>query len=485
MGSGSSSHSKSSDGFSGVAAGCGPCAAQPLAMYTTPVEAPETYLSRKHVPEFLQAVTQELRLSQPDDPFPLIQARAEAKAMLHRRDKATGCTAAAWGLPSSPYPASVGRIPPLSVVILAVDPAGDIQPYVALGLGLQKRGHRVRLACHNSHRQLVAERGMEHFPLIGDPSEMRRQWSEPQDTCPAALGCAASSSYAAYHSAYLACTVSSGSEPYVPDVILSTPAVEAHIHIAERLQIPLQIVSTLPWAPTTEFPHPLASPWAARLYGNKDTFAVVSDLRWEASRSDINRLRTEILGLPLCADGASLIVETRVPQIYCMAPCPMPKPKDWGPHIDMVGFWFLEQSSGFDSRIKAPELVQFLESGPPPLYVGFGTMVVEDSQGLTRRVIDGVAKSGVRAILDQGWAKLGEGVAVGEKVFVLKHPVPLDWLFPQCGAVCHHGDSGVVAAGLRAGEPTLVITFSVGQVFLGCMRPDFPNASKILAAKGA
>ncbi len=78
----------------------------------------------------------------------------------------------------------------------------------------------------------------------------------------------------------------------------------------------------------------------------------------------------------------------------------VPKPKDWGPHIDVVGF-FLESKKhltvensqnshktneatiNHDSTYKcSPELSLFLSSGPPPVFVGFGSMVIDDPAAL-------------------------------------------------------------------------------------------------------
>jgi hypothetical protein len=53
----------------------------------------------------------------------------------------------------------------------------------------------------------------------------------------------------------------------------------------------------------------------------------------------------------------------------------VPKPADWGPEIDIAGFVFLELASSF----KPPEsLAKFLEAGEPPVYIGFGSIVVDD-----------------------------------------------------------------------------------------------------------
>ena len=82
-------------------------------------------------------------------------------------------------------------------------------------------------------------------------------------------------------------------------------------------------------------------------------------------------------------------------------------------------------------------------------------------------VVKGLVQSGVRAIVHQGWARLGEGLDVPESIFLLDKPVAHDWLFPLCAAVCHHGGAGTVATGLQCGKPTMVVPFFGDQPFWG------------------
>ena len=65
---------------------------------------------------------------------------------------------------------------------------------------------------------------------------------------------------------------------------------------------------------------------------------------------------------------------------YCMSQHLVPKPSDWKDHIDVVGFWFLDQKTTFDAETKVPDLVRFIKAGPPPVYVGFGSIVIKNRQ---------------------------------------------------------------------------------------------------------
>lgn len=81
------------------------------------------------------------------------------------------------------------------------------------------------------------------------------------------------------------------------------------------------------------------------------------------------------------ASGASAIDRLKVPYIYCWTSELIPKPRDWTRNIDITGFLFLE-SAEYQPE---PDLARFLADGPPPIYIGFGSIVVKDSTALTRK----------------------------------------------------------------------------------------------------
>jgi UDP:flavonoid glycosyltransferase YjiC (YdhE family) len=146
------------------------------------------------------------------------------------------------------------------------------------------------------------------------------------------------------------------------------------------------------------------------------------------------------------------------------SPAVLPKPKDWGDNIDICGFSFLPTKSDY-----APpdDLKAFLEAGPTPIYVGFGSIVVDNQIKLTKTVFEAIQKSGQRAIISRGWGNLGvEGVDVPDGILVIGS-CPHDWLFRQVSCVIHHGGAGTTAAGLALGRPTIIIPFFGDQEFWG------------------
>ncbi len=151
-----------------------------------------------------------------------------------------------------------------------------------------------------------------------------------------------------------------------------------------------------------------------------------------------------------------------MPVLYSFSEHVVPRPDDWPETTVATGYWFLEQ----DETWQPPAaLVQFLAAGPPPVYVGFGSMAGKDPARLTRIVLDALEQSGQRGLLATGWG----GLAVEdlpENLFAIDS-APHDWLFPRVSAVVHHGGAGTTAAGLRAGKPTLISPFMGDQPFWG------------------
>jgi UDP:flavonoid glycosyltransferase YjiC (YdhE family) len=136
----------------------------------------------------------------------------------------------------------------------------------------------------------------------------------------------------------------------------------------------------------------------------------------------------------------------------------LPKPPDWDDNHHVTGYWFLGAQP--DWRPPA-ELVHFLESGPPPVYVGFGSMINKDPERQTRLVLRALELAGQRGVLLTGYGAVAR-LNTSASVFYV-NDVPHSWLFPRMAAVVHHGGAGTTAAGLRAGVPSLITPFLLDQ----------------------
>jgi len=395
--------------------------------------------------------------------------------------------------------------PPMNIVIQIVGSRGDVQPFVALGQVLKKKyKHRVRIATHPTFRQFVTENGLEFFSIGGDPAELMAFMVKNPGLMPGMdsmkagdVGKRRKGIYEMITGCWRSCieagdgtgarasddmldgqTFDSAAHmadptlrPFVADAIIANPPSFAHLHIAEKLGIPLHLMFTMPWSPTQSFPHPLANIVSSNTdpnMANFMTYALVDMLTWQGLGDVINRFREKSLGLePISIMWApGMASRLRIPWTYCWSPALIPKPTDWGKYIDVSGFYFLNLATDYTPE---EDLARFLAAGPPPVYIGFGSIVVDDPNAMTKMIFEAVKKTGQRALVSKGWGGIGaEQLGLPDGVFMLGN-VPHDWLFKHVSCVVHHGGAGTTAAGITAGRPTVVVPFFGDQPFWGAM----------------
>jgi sterol 3beta-glucosyltransferase len=151
-----------------------------------------------------------------------------------------------------------------------------------------------------------------------------------------------------------------------------------------------------------------------------------------------------------------------MPVLYGYSQHVLPRPHDWAARYEVTGYWLLDAAGGWEPPA---ELVQFLEAGPPPVYIGFGSMGSKDPAAAGRLAIEALARSGQRGILAAGWGGM-QATELPATVHLISS-VPHSWLFPRMAAVVHHGGAGTTAAGLRAGVPSVLVPFMGDQPFWG------------------
>lgn len=374
---------------------------------------------------------------------------------------------------------------------------------MALGKVLkEKYGHRVRLATHPVFKEFVSENGLEFFSIGGDPSELMAFMVKNPGLMPGfdtlrsgdigrrrneiakmIKGCWRSCIEAGDGTGDEASDASlsdflggeagtdPATRPFVADAIIANPPSFAHIHCAEKLGIPLHMMFTMPWSPTQAFPHPLAnitSSNADSKLTNFMSYALVDMMTWQGLGDVINRFRQRDLGLePISLTWApGMLSRLQIPYTYCWSPALIPKPADWANYVSVSGFFFLNLATNYTPE---PKLAEFLDAGPPPVYIGFGSIVVDDPTAMTKLIFDAVKKTGQRALVSKGWGGVGaDELGIPEGVYMLGN-VPHDWLFKKVSCVVHHGGAGTTAAGIAAGKPTVVVPFFGDQPFWGAM----------------
>jgi sterol 3beta-glucosyltransferase len=349
----------------------------------------------------------------------------------------------------------------MHILISTFGTQGDIQPFIALGKGLMTARHRVTVCTSEDYRQLVEAHGLGYAFMDNALLDLSRALLDGQGNTLAVMRQMRPAMQRTIDDEWRAV------QAIQPDAIIYHPKMLGSYHIAEKLDIPLVLAIPLPcYTPTQAFPHPFFA--TLRLGGrfNRLSHQLVG-LSSAMFTGMTNRFRTRTLGLPPQRRFADLLVRadgTPVPLFYPYSPTLLPVPADFPPHVHVTGTWPLDRLATW--RPDAA-LEQFLASGPPPVYVGFGSMSGKQAAGRARIVLEALDQAGQRGLLARGWGGL-EATGLPDTVQLID-AAPHDWLFPRMAAVVHHGGAGTTAAGLQAGRPTVICPFLGDQPFWGTL----------------
>ena len=343
----------------------------------------------------------------------------------------------------------------MRILILTLGSRGDVQPYVALGAALRDRGHDVTVTTGRGFEAMIEAAGLAALPLSVDLRELL-QTPEVQ---------AAMRSFAGKVRAWRATRGMirrqldeswAIARELRPEIIVYHPKSFSAPLLAAALGVPAVPSFLQPaYVPTAAFPN-LLLPFAGlgRL-GNRLSHRLLHAALRFGTAGVLRRWCRSTPGFedkPWCdpveghepRGGAVLRLHVHSRHV-------LPRPHDWGARERITGYWFTAPE---DAWQPPEDLARFLAAGPPPVYVGFGSMPAQDAGRLTRCVLEALRATGRRGLLATGWGGL-EGLGASDRVHVLE-AAPHSWLFPRCAAVVHHGGAGTTHEGLRWGRPSVV-----------------------------
>jgi len=359
----------------------------------------------------------------------------------------------------------------MQIAIIALGSRGDIQPYIALAKGLQAGGIAVRLIANENYDQLVRSHGLDFWPVSGNVQEIAespdmRRLLEKGDFLAVMRRAAQESERISLlwaKQALVACQS-------MDALVAGLGGLFVGLALAEKLNLTLVQAYNIPFTPTRAFPGALFPKAISRLGGAANLLShhLTRQILWQQFRSSDRPARTQALGLPAAPFwGPYHAAALRgAPILYGFSPAVIARPVDWGNEIHVTGYWFLDAEPDW---APAPALVEFIESGPPPIYIGFGSMSSRKPEETTDLMWRALAETRQRAVILSGWNGLQAGRTpdhMAGQIFVADS-IPHDWLFARMAAVVHHGGAGTTAAGLRAGVPSVVIPFFADQPFWG------------------
>jgi UDP:flavonoid glycosyltransferase YjiC (YdhE family) len=339
----------------------------------------------------------------------------------------------------------------MHITILALGSRGDIQPYATLGQRLHTLGHSVCFITTENFRTLVVAHELDFYAIPGDAQALVQAAGADMVKLLRAFG-----------------SLANGPVPDVPPPIRETDLIINQLplgltgyDLAEKFNLPMLLAAVIPLFPTKAFPV-MGLPALPVPGYNRFTYVFAQQLGWQLFRPNISRWRRKLELPPAPRFGYFKQLGTaRFPVLNGFSPHVVPRPTDWNEHVHVTGYWFPE-----DEDWQPPDSLRaFIEAGPPPVFIGFGSMPVRDPQRATAMIVDALEPSGQRAILHAGWGNLGQ-TSLPKHIFPIDY-APYNWLFPRMSLVIHHGGSGTTAFGLRAGVPSLIVPFVFDQFYWG------------------
>lgn len=354
----------------------------------------------------------------------------------------------------------------MKITLLAMGSRGDVQPTLALGKGLAARGHSVSMLAGPNFHSWIASHGLDPLasrmdteafmqsPLgqewVAKGTDVRAQgrimerilaetgWTLIEDVRAAAKGA---------------------------DVIVSSFTTDLYAaSVAEATGV-RHVSAPLQPSPLATRSGPAAM---GAVFPTRDSFAnllfgrwVVEPMLWRWAKPHLSRLRDELGLKPTDRETAHARLRATT-TVHGVSEHVAPRASDWPAAWSVSGYWFLDEASTWTPP---PSLVAFLDAGPAPVCMGFGSMSTGDATALTKLFIEAATRSGQRAIILSGWSKASDE-ALPDTVYRMD-AAPHDWLLPRVSAMVTHGGAGSVAASLRAGRPTVVVPHMSDQLYWG------------------
>ncbi|MGW0189906.1 glycosyltransferase [Streptomyces sp. NPDC003362] len=328
---------------------------------------------------------------------------------------------------------------------------GDVAPYTGLGQALSRAGHQVTLVTHGAFEPLVADSGLGFHALPVDP-RAELETSRGRGLHRSASGVGKLLRVVGMARALVGrMTDDLLAAARTSEVLLLSSSLAPLGHtLAEGLRLPSMGVYLQPLAATGEFAPPVlgAGSWGGA--GNRLAGHGVGAAVERVFSGAVPAVRAR-LGLPALGPGAARRAREKRnwPILHGFSPLVVPRPRDWRAGLEVTGYWW-----PYDRDLRLPaELRDFLDAGPPPVFVGLGSATVPDPAGLSREIVAALRRAGLRGVIQRGWGGLA---ADGDDMLTVGE-VPHAALFPRMAAVVHHAGAGTTAAGVRAGVPAVPV----------------------------
>jgi vancomycin aglycone glucosyltransferase len=340
----------------------------------------------------------------------------------------------------------------MQVLLSSIGSRGDVQPLVALALALRALGHRARLCVAPNFKEWIESYGLECVPIGPDLQKLtggtvpgKPVLPSPEQLKQMADGMVRGQ-FEVIRAAAQGC-----------DIIVAAGALQiATRSIAELLKIPYVFAAYCPAVlPSSHYPPPKMGGrysfdlpeaenlqlWAQDEQDFNNFGATLNEERAKAGLGPVASVQREMFtGRPWLATDAALS------PVFPLA----------GMQVVQTGAWMIDSQEALPD-----ELEDFLASGAPPVYLGFGSMRASDQSA--RMLVAAARSLGLRSLLSQGWAGLTPADAGVDCLSI--GDVNHARLFPRLAAVVHHGGSGTTHTAARAGAAQVIIPHNYDQFY--------------------
>lgn len=338
----------------------------------------------------------------------------------------------------------------VKILVAACGSRGDFQPMLAFAVALRRRGHEVTLGATPCFAEEAANFGIPFSPVGID---IQKLLADNKDR----ISTRSPMKALRFFNETLKTEAHQQLEQLLPlaanfDAVTGGGALIGARTAAEANHLPYLYVGYTPqMLPVSNHP-PFMVPFVS-------TPAWMNVMFWAFARRFYNRLARPILDplhQRLGLEPVTSVLDWLFDPRQCIVACdpelkPVPPPLT----VPQVGSFALE-----DTRPLPAEVDAFLAAGPPPLYIGFGSMPDDNAAETSSELARAIELAGCRAIVSTGWAGLG-GFASPDILTV--GPVTHGLLFPRVAAIVHHGGAGTSAAAARAGVPQVVVPHAFDQ----------------------
>ncbi len=354
------------------------------------------------------------------------------------------------------------------ILILTLGTRGDVQPFVALAGRLAASGHDVVLSTGQGFEEMIAAAGATPRPVSVSYEDIVAR-PEVKAALHSVIGMIRIVRWGLQVQRKIAEELWQIGLDTRPDLIVFNPKGLVGTLLGRALNVPAIPVMMQPlFSVTGAFPPqflnlPNLGPALNRLL--QRIFIALIDKGVQPSlKTVLKHMGPDIATRDLMA--GHLPSGAPAPRLQAYSSVLTDIPDDWPSTDPVTGYWFTDPDRNY---IPPKDLAAFLEAGPAPVYVGFGSMPSRKPAELTKTVLDAIETTGIRAIVALGWGGIEAAAlrpGLSERVHVLKS-APHSWLFPRCAAVVHHGGAGTTHEGLRWGRPSLICPVFGDQPYWG------------------